>query len=176
MQRAAGDAPPMKPVPWTECGAVFDTSCRYRYRLWRAVGNGTPALAFVMLNPSAADATRDDATIRRCWSIACRNGYARLEVVNLFAWRARSPNELSAVHEPIGPLNDAHIAAALRCVEAIVAAWGNHGAQLDRDRAVARRFLAGRPVVCLGTTLRGQPRHPLYVPTATPLRAFKLRR
>ncbi|MCG3128801.1 MAG: hypothetical protein CHACPFDD_03694 [Phycisphaerae bacterium] len=163
-------------APWTAAGAVFDARRGYRYQLWRAIAADGPSVAFIMLNPSTADASRDDATIRSCWSIARRNGFARLEVVNLFAWRCRNPAELRAVPDPVGRLNDRNIQSVLQRVEIIIAAWGRHGAWLDRDREVARRHLAGRVVLCVGETKGGQPRHPLYVAAGAPLRPFTPRR
>ena len=61
---------------------------RFRYYLTRRWGEG-PALGWVMLNPSTADATTDDATIRRVLRFTEAAGYHALEVVNLYAWRAR---------------------------------------------------------------------------------------
>jgi len=41
-------------------GAAFSRDRRYRYRLWRRWDRSRPAIAFCMLNPSTADARRDD--------------------------------------------------------------------------------------------------------------------
>lgn len=64
-----------------------------------------------MLNPSTADETKDDPTIRRCIDFARRLGYGGLYAVNLYAWRARGPWELGkAPHESrIGPENNSFI-------------------------------------------------------------------
>lgn len=142
-------------------GAIMDGP--YRYKLWRWWGNARPAL-FVMLNPSTADAERDDPTIRRCQGFAERWGYGGLEVVNLFAYRSTTP--LRTIGEgAIGPLNDAMIVKAAMSAGVIVAAWGNRGGALGRDKAVLdllERAWNGT-IYCLGTTAQGQPRHPLYV-------------
>ena len=73
--------------------AVLDPTGRYRYFLARDWGNG-PRVAFVMLNPSTADAEKDDATIRRCVGFAKLWGFASLGVVNLYGFRCTSPSRL----------------------------------------------------------------------------------
>jgi hypothetical protein len=146
-------------------GATFDPTGAYRYHLWREWDAARPAVTFIMLNPSSADAGRDDPTIRRCIGFARSWGYGRLEVVNLFAYRASSPRELFAASDPVGPVNEAYLA---RAAGDIVVAWGNHGTNAaERASEVA----AAEDARCLGLTALGQPRHPLYVAaTVTPVR------
>ena len=141
--------------------ATFDRTGRYRYRLARRWGAG-PCIAFVMLNPSAADAAKDDPTVRRCLGFARRWGFGALEVVNLFAYRAADPRELARERNPVGPENDRSVARALRRARLIVLAWG--ASRLARRRAGAVIALVGdRPAYCLGRTKTGMPRHPLYL-------------
>lgn len=139
----------------------------YRYRLWRVWDEGLPTCLFVMLNPSTADADRDDPTIRRCVGFAKAWGYGRLDVVNLYAYRATKPDELWSAGDPIGPRNDVVIADAMLDAIHVVVAWGaNTGPTTARDVAVLRLAPHPRSIVCLGVTRSGQPRHPLYVPAA----------
>lgn len=146
----------------SECGL-------YRYRLTREWGAGATAV-FIMLNPSTADASQDDPTIRRCVGFAKREGCGRLEVVNLFAFRATAPKDMRAAADPIGPENDAHILAAVTAADGPrIAAWGAHGGQ--RGKEVGRR-LRGMGLKCLGLTAALAPRHPLYVRGDAPLVAY----
>ena len=115
-------------------------------------------MTFVMLNPSTADAERDDPTIRRCIGFARGWGYGRLEVVNLFAYRAASPRELFSATDPVGRANERFLASA---TDDVVVAWGNHGRRADWKLRKAAAH--GRPR-CLGITALGEPMHPLYVP------------
>lgn len=146
-------------------GVLFDPTGAYRYRLWRVWAPDAPRLAFVLLNPNAADAVHDDPTIRRCVGFARAWGYGGVDVVNLFAWRTPNPRALRAAPDPVGPDNDAHLQAVAARAALVVAGWGVHGALAGRD-VVVRRLLAGYPLACLGLTKAGHPRHPLYLPCA----------
>lgn len=145
----------------------------YRYRLWRLLGTG-PDCVFVMLNPSTADATQDDPTIRRCVSFARREGCGSLTVVNLFAFRATSPADMKSASDPIGPKNDEHLINVITgATGPVIAAWGAHGSFLGRDHIV--RGLTNISMLCLGFTKDGSPRHPLYVNREAPLLALENR-
>lgn len=144
----------------------------YRYALGRKVeSDGDGRVLFVMLNPSTADATQDDPTIRKCLGFAGRWGYARLEVVNLFGWRATNPKELERVADPVGPRNDACIHDCIWRADAVVLAWGQSFPRklVHRTREVYALIRAtGAATWCLGTTNAGQPKHPLFLPYTTP--------
>lgn len=163
--------------------ALISRDRSYRYLLTRAWSEETPLtslmrLAFVMLNPSTADHEVDDPTIRRCTSFARRGEHSGLEVANLFAWRCSDPKQLDDVSDPVGPENDV---ASLLSARAVVCAWGSgsglRGEARDlftrRARFVCQDLInTGHVLLCLGTTKDGHPRHPLYVPAATPLVTF----
>jgi len=143
-------------------GAEFSPCRRYRYRLWRTWGDPRELLLLVMLNPSTADASADDPTIRRCIAFAKRWKHGALEVVNLFAWRSTDPDELLDVPDPVGPGNDEVVLAAARGARRVIAAWGAHRAAQERAPTVLR-LLAGAGVVAyhLGLNEDGSPKHPL---------------
>ncbi|TRW96069.1 DUF1643 domain-containing protein [Paracoccus sp. M683] len=132
-----------------------------------------PVLLYVMLNPSTATEVQNDPTIERCERRARALGFSGLGVVNLFAFRATRPADLKRAADPIGPLNDAAIRTAARRADQILCAWGVHGQHLCRDARV-RAILRGqdRPMLHLGLTNAGAPRHPLYVPYARPLQPW----
>lgn len=146
--------------------AIIDSTEVYRYALVREWDEALPRVCFVMLNPSVADAVTDDPTVRRCMSFARRWGMGSIEVVNLYAYRATSPRALWFASDPVGPENDRYIDVAATRAAVVVAAWGAHGTHGGRYAAVLCRLNAPR---CLGLTLSGQPRHPLYVRGDTPL-------
>lgn len=142
---------------------------QYRYELTRSWADG-PLLTFVMLNPSTADADKDDPTIRRCVGFAKRDGFAGLRVVNLFAFRATQPADMHVAGDPIGPDNEAHLIDLFSAGGTFVAAWGAGGQFKGRAYDVRRlAAMLGVEMQCLGTTKDGYPRHPLYVRSDQPL-------
>lgn len=156
-----------------EDNAVISACGRYRYLLTRQVGPGARTATFVMLNPSTADATNDDPTIRRCIGFARQWGCGRLAVLNLFAFRATDPADLKRAEEPVGPENKDWFDRALSVPDPgpVICAWGVHGEHRCQDLIVLD-WLAGYGVepLALGVTRDGHPRHPLYLPkTAEPV-------
>ena len=118
-------------------------------------------MVFVGLNPSTADEEADDPTIRRCVGFARDWGFARLDVVNIYAFRATDPRALWAADDPVGPENDRVLAQVVGSADLVVAAWGVQ-ARRDRVRDLAG-ILARVPLYALGVAKEGAPRHPLYV-------------
>ena len=153
-------------------GAVFDKSESYRYLLWRSWRLELPLVTFVMLNPNSADAIRDDPTIRRCIGFARAWGYGGIDVVNVFGYRARSPADLNAVVDPVGPANRKYLERACVRASIVVAAWGNG----IRSRSRAGDSLVGitEDLFCLGRTRHGQPKHPLYLRSNVLLEPYAL--
>lgn len=144
--------------------AIFDGP-NMRYYLTRRWGYGR-SCAFCMLNPSTADAQRNDPTVTRCMRFANSWGYKGLVVVNLFAWRATDPHAMLAAHTSgqniIGEENDGYIVQAADECEKLICAWGNHGDYLGRGAAVLDLLRPMRPY-CLTMTQAGHPGHPLYL-------------
>jgi hypothetical protein len=170
----------LQPVPdsWEPLtGATLSPCGTYRYTLTRTLPQhyAGPEALWIMLNPSTADATVDDPTIRRVLSFSDREGCGTVTVCNLFAFRATDPAALTQTFvDVVGPNNDDHLRAEIAKAELIVVGWGSHGDRvLPRVRRVAGLLRERRPV-CLGVTKSGQPRHPLYVRADQPLVAWRL--
>jgi hypothetical protein len=140
-------------------GAVLSECGKYRYTLSRRWKEGGRTCCFVMLNPSTADALRDDPTIRRCVGFAKAWGCHALEVRNLLCWRATNPVELRLVQDPVGPDADKYLLDARDC-HLVVLAWGAVKFPERVERVL--ELLSGAKLHCLGLTKQGQPRHPLY--------------
>lgn len=158
-------------LPPCERTAVFSRCRRFRYALGRRWSMGVEQIVWIMLNPSKADETNDDATIRRCVSFSRGWGYGGLIVVNLYALCASKPAELLRVADPVGPDNDCHVAEVCAGLSSmrrrtVIAAWGSH--PLAEARAEHVLSIARGDIVCLGLTATGHPRHPLYVRETQP--------
>lgn len=149
-------------------GAWISDDGLYRYRLWRTWAEELRPMVFVMLNPSTADATTDDPTIRRCIGFAKREGCGGIQVVNLYALRATKPLHLLDHPDPEGPENSMAWAEVLYDGAVPVAAWGANALLPGLPESEA--LTSSSPAwYCLGTTKDGAPRHPLYVPADQPL-------
>lgn len=154
---------------------LFSECRRYRYTLWREWDFTLSAKNYLMvigLNPSTADETLDDPTIRKCIGFARRSGFGALCMTNLFAFRATDPREMKKAYDPIGPGNDEALAACAGGTGSILAAWGTHGSHMERAAQVAEMF---PDLICLGVNSDGSPKHPLYVSYETPFSPFAIK-
>lgn len=170
-------------IDWDR-GAHISADGAYRYLLHRKFGDGQRQMLFIMLNPSKADAQKDDPTIKRCLAYMARENKNHLRVINLFAYRATTPRELYTAFDPVGPLNNQTIIDELqnaRDKEAlVVCGWGAppmarvpnvwFRGRLKYVTQAATRL--GVRLLCLGVTKRGHPRHPLYLAADLPLQEF----
>ncbi|WP_395543415.1 DUF1643 domain-containing protein [Neotabrizicola sp. sgz301269] len=157
-----------------QSSAVISECGRYRYRLERDLG-GRSTIAVIMVNPSTADASEDDATIRKLKGFGRRNGWGRIIVGNLFAFRATDVRQLGAVVDPIGPQNDHHLIEILAESDQVICAWGPLGKQprMQRNRflnvltmirgAALDPYSIGAPAKC------GHPKHPLMLGYDNPI-------
>lgn len=145
--------------------AAFSGDRVYRYALWREWGNSDTQngelAVFIGLNPSTADETVDDPTIRRCIGYARDWGYSGLCMLNLFAYRATDPKVMKRAVDPVGADNNRWIAEITSQSKLVVAAWGAHGVYGCRD-VIVKGMVKG--LTYLRLTKDGHPSHPLYLP------------
>lgn len=152
--------------------AAFSGCGSYRYWLCRYLAahpksdDGWTRILWVMLNPSTADCTVNDPTIKQCMTFSTLWGFDAMDVVNLFALRATDPRALDEfpAHR-IGPENDTWTVKKAAEANMIVCAWGaNKHAPARAAYAVNNLLRPFMPLFCLGTTKSGMPWHPLYRP------------
>jgi hypothetical protein len=141
--------------------AVISPDGRYRYMLERAWHPARGFVLFVGLNPSTADADREDQTSRVCMNYARQWGYGGLLIGNLFAYRSTDRSVLRRVPDPVGPDNDHWLKRLQSKASLVICAWGESGAFRSRDKVVLEYL---RHPHCLVQLKDGQPGHPLYKP------------
>ena len=146
--------------------ALFSKDRRFRYWLLREWDAGLRKVAFIGLNPSTADESVDDATIRRCIGFARAWGKGGILMLNLYAYRATDPREMWAAQKRgvdiVGGLDNwvdslKRYVAEFDC-EMVIAAWGGHGRKRQDD--VEPRWPG---LLCLDLNTDGTPKHPLYL-------------
>ncbi|MEY2927549.1 MAG: hypothetical protein RL367_2026 [Pseudomonadota bacterium] len=153
--------------------AVFSRCGRYRYRLDRILGPGIKA-AYIGVNPSRADATSNDPTIRKLIGFAPGLGVGHWMVGNVFGFAATDIAALRDCDDPVGPGNARHLRAMLIEADLVVIGWGTLGKLPAGLRDEHRRLLGmatrlRRDLHCWGVTGDQQPRHPLMLAYRTEL-------
>jgi hypothetical protein len=153
----------------SECGT-------YRYQLERRIENAPlpRCVAYIGVNPSTADATLDDATVRKWRGFTTRYGGSHFVVGNLFAFRATDVRQLAAARDPVGPENDKHLGLIIEHADVVVPCWGP---RTKVPRALRYRFdevegllrESGKPIKTFGLSKHGDPLHPLMLAYSTPL-------
>lgn len=172
-----GDRPLIQKFPTSPIvrEATIDGGCRFLAR--RAWGSG-PHIHWHLINPSDADARRDDPTMLRMIGFSFRWGFGSLSVTNFYpciasqqilmrSWRARR-RAGDADKVRAWQRNVATVAEEMnRPGVPHVAAWGNGVEQPDLEEFwsdVCLKMDEDAPVIewkCLGTNDDGSPIHPL---------------
>lgn len=158
--------------------AVISDCGKYRYRLDRAVSDSDPVFAFFGVNPSTADASDDDATVRKWRGFVDRWGGSRFIVGNAFAYRSTDVRQLASVEDPFGALVGEYITNIINEADILVPCWGNTSKVPPSLRYAFGELMdvllsSGKPVKCFGLTASGDPRHPLMLGYSTSLVDYK---
>lgn len=175
------DGLPEDAEPFERLGhrAVWSDDFKHRYILWR---DWQPKvlrryLQVIGLNPSTANETDNDPTLRRVIALGKRLGMFGVVMTNLFSFRSTDPAGLKSV-PPDGHRiedNNEFLLDAAKWAKVRVAAWGTHGSYLGRGPQVAKMLAdAGYPLHCLGRNADGSPKHPLYLPDKAQLEPYGL--
>lgn len=144
--------------------ALYSDCENFRYSLTRVWDAKPGKVLFIMLNPSTATEVENDPTVERCERRARALGFGGFRVCNIFAWRATDPRNMRAQGDPVGPENDISILDGCDWADQIICAWGTHGAHRKRGAEVAELLRqTGRPLMHLGLSKAGFPKHPLYI-------------
>jgi len=143
-----------------EKDAILSEDRKYRYVLSRIWDKSKPMVMIIGLNPSTADETEDDPTIRRCINFADSWGYGGVYMLNLFAFRATQPTDMFKAINPIGSQNDKYINDYAKRVDKVICAWGNDGNYKNRSSDITKQL---DNLFYLKMNKTGEPAHPLYL-------------
>ncbi len=156
--------------------AVFSASGQQRYWLRRNLtGRTGNHVLWIMMNPSRADESTNDATTTMTSNISRRHGYDVHGVVNLSAVIEADSTRLTASDGISDPLNDQAISRALSWIRRhrgdIVIAWGaSRHLKHCETRILAQ--LRRRQLLCLGRNRDGSPRFPRAISRDATLKDF----
>ena len=153
---------------------IFSSDRRYRYLLrhtWEPL-LAPKCCTWIGLNPSVANETQFDPTLRRIRAFSAASGYNGFIMTNLFGLVSTDSDQLSTVDDPVGPENDCYILLAATETRKVVAAWGILGGHQKRCQTVLKMLICF-DVMCLKGTKEGYPIHPLYVAGDTGLISYR---
>lgn len=138
-------------------GAEFSPCGKYRYKLWRIWNTELPLAMCIGLNPSTANADKDDPTINNLRRILTALGYGGFYMMNLFAWISSKPEALLTCHDPLGD-NDQKLQEVRSLCKDVIACWGAFKQADERIKQVLPRYPDAK---CFGLNQNGTPMHPL---------------
>lgn len=152
-------------------GAAFSECRRYRYALWRIWDKAKPMVMFIGLNPSTANESQDDPTIKRVCAIANHNGYGGVYMMNCFPLVSTNPSTMiefyeTSFHEVEDIENMRWILNISKQCKQIVFAWGNFEVAKERAASLNGYF---KNAMALQINKNGSPKHPLYCRVDTKL-------
>ena len=165
---------------WRYVPPVYD---EYRYLLGTV---GAKPLICIGINPSTAAPNALDNTLKSVERIARFNGFDSFLMLNLYAQRATSPDQMDrAFNERLHQENLAALSHALSCAAARPTVWAAWGAIIEkrpylarcaRDFARLSRAFDARFVRAGRLSKAGHPHHPLYLTKDAPLEPFDISR
>lgn len=159
--------------------AILSPCGLYRYRLERTVGMDGPVYAFFGINPSTADASLDDATVRKWTGFVKTWGGSRFIVGNVWPYRSTDVKALATMPRwiGVGVDNTRHILAMCDEADVLVPCWGDRGKvpkSMHNEIDELMSLLNGtrKPVMHFGKTKGGDPKHPLMLGYDTTLQPW----
>lgn len=152
--------------------AEFSPCGSYRYVLSRTWNDTKERLVFIGLNPSTADAQKEDPTIRKCLHFAHQEGFGGFDILNIYAYRTPYPQELFKAADPIGPENAVFLNTYMKRAQKVALMWG----QAAHQHQMVQHFLQSYPGpwYCFGENKDGSPRHVLYIPAVERMRELHM--
>lgn len=122
-------------------------------------------VVWVLNNPSTADESIDDPTVRRCWGYTTQWGFDSMVFVNVNPFRSTTPEDAQLPVPQAAVYNAHHIRKWAALSSIVIVAWGSKAnlELINKTREMLRQN-AQHKTFYLRLTKSGQPWHPLYLP------------
>jgi hypothetical protein len=143
-------------------GASFSTCEKYRFSLWRIWNEGLPKAMCIGLNPSTANADKDDPTINNLKRALSKLGFGGFVMVNCFPIISSKPDILKGIdiNDPENTDNHYFISDLAEECQEVIFAWGNF--DIVSEKGIDKRWEAMfANAKCFGKNKNGTPCHPL---------------
>jgi len=125
-------------------GADFSQCGNYRYKLWRVWDNSKPLSMCIGLNPSTANANKNDQTISYLIKMLGILGYGGFYMMNCWALISSDPKKLldHSCNELICKWNDDIITVTANQCKDIIFCWGGFKiiSETGRDKQLIEMF------------------------------------
>ena len=152
---------------FNQSGALFSEGLTHRYALWRIWDDKLPKVMYIGLNPSTADAEKDDPTITRLKGLTNMLGYGGFYMLNLFTNITPYPKQIDYTDNK----SFKYLRMFANKASIIVFCWGNFEIAKNRAREVIKMFPES---YCFGVNKDISPKHPLYLKSTTKLVKYPL--
>lgn len=140
-------------------GAIFSKCGKYRYLLSRDWNKEKRIAMCIGLNPSNANADKNDPTINILIRTLAKLDFGGLRMVNLYAYVSSKPAKLFEVSDPQGQ-NDAWLLTTAHGCQEIIFCWGSFKNIEHRARKVKEMFPSAK---CFGKNANKTPLHPMAI-------------
>lgn len=150
----------------------------FRWSLSRSFDREGLVYLFLGVNPSTADHTIDDQTVKKWNGFVERFGGSKYLVGNVFSYRATDVKKLKYPNDLFGSSHYEYIDAMIAECDVIVPCWGSRSKvpkelHYHFDRMLRRCVSSGKPIKHFGLTASGDPKHPLMLSYSTELQDFE---
>lgn len=157
-------------------GASFSECREYRFALWRIWDESKPLVMFIGLNPSTANETEPDQTIKSVTRISKNLGYGGFYMMNCFPYVSTNPNDLIDHDKTVYSqqqffINNQKLKEVSDKCKDIVFAWGKFKVLQKRSLELIKMFPHAKALIL---NKDNSPRHPLYVKSDCQLIPFSI--
>lgn len=153
-------------------GADFSNCRKYRYALWRIWDEAKPLAMFIGLNPSTANESDNDPTVKSVGRICKHNGYGGFYMMNCFPYISTDPAKLKdGLTLDTNTKNIEKLKEIGYACKDVVFAWGSFK-EVDEYTSGLLAYLFPN-AKALYINQNGSPKHPLYCKSESTLIAFR---